>query len=140
MQKEWETWINDLQSTMYGFPSIPQAQLEREEIAMALRRRAGNPAGPALIWIEPESGEMRSKGLDGAMDVGRSSSAGLRIRNPRLSRVHFRIENQESAWRIVDAESHNGTFVNGARLAAPHTLRDADIVEAGGLLLIFVAH
>jgi predicted component of type VI protein secretion system len=53
------------------------------------------------------------------------------IGDPQVSRQHARITRQGGLTVIEDAGSTNGTFVNGLRLAGPHTLTDGDVISLG---------
>lgn len=56
-----------------------------------------------------------------------------------ISRQHARISREpEGGFMIEDLASTNGTFVNGARIAAPQRLAEGDRVEVGGTT--FVVH
>lgn len=65
--------------------------------------------------------------------VGRSlrTSAHLPAKDPYLSRFHFLVEVNPPRVRVMDLNSHNGTFLNGAKLAAPTDLRPGDKIKAG---------
>ena len=71
--------------------------------------------------------------------IGRDVADGLRIRDPRLSRLHLRViwDAVASGFRYADAGSANGTFVNGYRadtgLLLPH-----DVIRIGDTLLVSV--
>ena len=54
---------------------------------------------------------------------------------PGISRRHARVERMGSGVRIVDLDSHNGTWVNGARVRAA-SLDDGDVIRLGGLVLV----
>lgn len=67
-------------------------------------------------------------------DVG---DRGLRIDDPKLSRLHFRLswEKELGAPRLTDAGSRNGTFVNGERVTTC-IVSAGDVVRAGGTLFV----
>jgi hypothetical protein len=50
---------------------------------------------------------------DGPVIIGRELPAHIRIEDPRISRVHVRIETADGGWRVVDLNSTNGTFLDG---------------------------
>jgi hypothetical protein len=50
--------------------------------------------------------------------IGRSSSCALRLTSGAASREHARLSFTGGAWSLRDLGATNGTFVNGARLAA----------------------
>jgi len=54
-----------------------------------------------------------------------------------VSRRHATIIRKDGSLNIVDAGSHNGTFLNGQRLIAhqPRVLRDGDDIRLGFLVL-----
>jgi protein kinase-like protein/FHA domain-containing protein len=67
--------------------------------------------------------------------LGRAASNTLRLRDPQMSRVHCRIEVTTEGLTLTDAESGNGTWVNGARLEEPRLLQDGDEISIGGTRL-----
>jgi hypothetical protein len=66
--------------------------------------------------------------------VGRSPTCTLRVDEPLASREHARLQYAAGGWTVRDLGSHNGTFVNGERLAAGATraLARGDRVGFGG--------
>ncbi len=52
----------------------------------------------------------------GSTRVGSGASARLRLRDPTVSRIHCEIEVRPGAICITDAESTNGTYVDGVRV------------------------
>jgi DNA-binding NtrC family response regulator len=73
--------------------------------------------------------------------VGREISApALCIKDPRLSRIHFRIvwDQHGQVHRLSDVDSANGTFVNGARIATC-PLEAGDVLRAGDTLFVIDA-
>src|SRR5260370_24008428 len=54
-----------------------------------------------------------------------------------LSRQHLALERAADSWTIRDMGSKNGSFVNGNRIVAPHTLDPNDRITAGHLTLEF---
>ncbi len=64
--------------------------------------------------------------------IGREGSDILLLQDDMVSRRHAKVEQRDDALVLVDLDSTNGTFVNGARLQAPHTLRSGDVVQIGG--------
>ncbi len=68
--------------------------------------------------------------LDGEADnrIGRGTECMVMLTDPLCSRVHAIVRRQNGAWRVCDADSRNGTFVNGQKideavLAEGHYLR-----------------
>jgi hypothetical protein len=48
--------------------------------------------------------------------VGRGEDCDLLINHPSVSRRHAELQSVDGGWRLVDLDSKNGTFVNGARI------------------------
>jgi DNA-binding NtrC family response regulator len=75
----------------------------------------------------------------GIVALGREvEQGGLRLEDPRMSRVHARITYDVRApgYRIGDAQSHNGTFVNGRRIETV-VLSSGDVIRVGDTLLVY---
>ena len=66
-----------------------------------------------------------------SLTLGRDPGNEIAIGDPQVSRQHARITRQGGLTVIEDAGSTNGTFVNGLRLAGPHTLTDGDVISLG---------
>jgi pSer/pThr/pTyr-binding forkhead associated (FHA) protein len=67
--------------------------------------------------------------------IGRSESCHLRLRSPRVSRHHARIDLAGNDLLLVDEGSRNGIFCNGVRVNAqdPVRLGDGDRIEIGSV-------
>jgi hypothetical protein len=76
--------------------------------------------------------------VDSDLLIGRHApGAGTLADDDEISRHHARISRgPEGDYMIEDLASTNGTFVNGARIAAPHRLADGDRVEVGATTLV----
>ncbi len=48
-----------------------------------------------------------------------------------VSRLHAKIERDGPRYLLYDANSANGTFVNGRRIHTPHVLQDEDVIGLG---------
>jgi pSer/pThr/pTyr-binding forkhead associated (FHA) protein len=67
----------------------------------------------------------------GEITLGRSVACNIASESPSVSKVHARFLRTAERLLVRDANSANGTFVNGARVAeAP--LSDGDVVACGG--------
>jgi transcriptional regulator of acetoin/glycerol metabolism len=62
----------------------------------------------------------------------------LRLPGGTISSVHARLACGPDAWRFIDANSRNGSYVNGER-STEAELRDGDILQIGNTLLRFRA-
>ncbi len=81
----------------------------------------------------PSQGRCFSFASHDTFIVGRSPRAHFRLpeSDPYFSRFHFLVEVQPPLCRLVDLNSHNGTFVNERRVQAPADLSDGDRIRAG---------
>jgi len=68
--------------------------------------------------------------------IGRTQANTLCLDDPLLSRQHAQIDKREDIYWLVDLDSHNGTYLNGLRLEAPHQLGDQDQIRVGSSLLV----
>lgn len=60
--------------------------------------------------------------------IGRSLTCTINVPAGSVSRCHARIERHGAHYLLCDANSSNGTFVNGRRIQEPHLLRDQDLI------------
>lgn len=64
--------------------------------------------------------------------VGRNPDNAVQIDNRSVSRYHCRlVHDPASGWRVEDLGSHNGTYLNGARLEQPAPLQSGDTLGVG---------
>jgi pSer/pThr/pTyr-binding forkhead associated (FHA) protein len=97
------------------------------------------PAGPRRFVLRAIKGNDSGKDfpLDPAKDyfvLGRSDAADITIWDIRASRLHCRIDRDESGFTITDLSSSNGTLVNGARITTQR-LAPGDKVKIGFTVL-----
>ncbi|MCG8347035.1 MAG: FHA domain-containing protein [Chloroflexales bacterium] len=69
--------------------------------------------------------------LQDVTTLGRSASCTIVIVAPTVSRMHAMIQTQHDRYLLVDAESANGTFVNGKRINHTHRLNTDDEIWLG---------
>lgn len=65
--------------------------------------------------------------------LGRQSDADLRMPQPDVSRKHCRFQFADGQWRVVDLNSMNGVFVNGARIRQVTVIQPGDNVRICGV-------
>ncbi len=103
----------------------------------------GNPEGPALSFelgpppderptVETERPAVRSR------TIGRGADADIGISDMLASRHHATVVTTPSGVQIHDANSVNGTFVNGERIKSK-TLEENDVVTIGNVDFVFAA-
>jgi phosphoserine phosphatase RsbU/P len=69
------------------------------------------------------------------LTLGRSSTNDVPLADRTLSRVHARLEVSDTAVRLVDLGSRNGTSLNGSRIAEPTVLSGGDRIQLGETLV-----
>jgi GAF domain-containing protein len=67
-----------------------------------------------------------------SLTVGRDSECDLVLEDPRVSKLHARVQWDGEGWRLEDLGSKNGTSVNGAP-AAEHSLASESWISFGGV-------
>lgn len=68
---------------------------------------------------------------EGEISLGRSRSCTVPLKDPSVSRSHALLMIRDGEVSLRDLNSSNGTFVNGARLAAELTVQDGDRILFG---------
>ena len=118
-----------------GVRPAPQA------VAAAAERRpstkttisGGAETVPALVVVEgPRAGERFP--VERELSLGREN-ADIVFDDGEVSRRHAVVRRVDGALEISDANSANGTFVNGSRLNGPRPLADGDEVRLGKAML-----
>jgi len=69
--------------------------------------------------------------------LGRDPQNAIVLTSKGSSRRHAAVVWDGQQYVLQDLGSRNGTYLNGARLAAPHSLRDGDVLLLGGQRLVF---
>ena len=92
-------------------------------------RRTG-PEPASLIVIDPNGHRTRVPLTPLPFQIGRQADKDLILRDSRVSRMHARIVAEEGEYRIEDAGSRHGTFVNGKRIDK-QPLHNSDKIEFG---------
>ncbi len=114
-------------STQEIEPSLPGTTRERPGCLSVVYSRDEAALGKSS-WV----------GEQAELLVGRSPEHGLKIADPRMSRVQFRVgwDSRQGRHRFTDAGSRNGTFLNG-RACDTSVLNDGDVLRAGDTLFVF---
>jgi hypothetical protein len=71
--------------------------------------------------------------------IGRAEGVDIRLEDAAVSKQHASIEVMGADHILLDLESSNGTFVNGARVTR-HLLRHGDTIDVLGFELKYVDH
>ena len=95
-----------------------RAEAETPDASRSHPFRGRRPVGSSSLTIM--CGDQRpfnALSADGPVTVGRELPSQIRVDDPRISRVHVRIEPVADGWRVVDLGSTNGTFLDGAQIS-----------------------
>lgn len=110
-----------------------------------VRDRRGAPPKPALDAVIPAGIELvvddgatiATRRLGRRILVGRAPSADVRIDDPRVSRLHARIEMRDDGVYVEDLGSRNGTVVDGEPVVNSRLLANGDEISVGNASIIF---
>jgi DNA-binding winged helix-turn-helix (wHTH) protein len=92
-----------------------------------------------LIWREGEVVKKQWLLDRPIITIGRAADCDVCLESRWISRNHARILREEATYRLEDAGSKNGVFVNGQRVDDARELQDGDRIQlAPGLELYFV--
>jgi hypothetical protein len=128
--RELETWLADL-AFARGLATVGPIRVRIAEDGAVARRSvradatfsAVPPVPGRVVTMERarpiqlvpvDSGFSRLTVLDDSVTIGRAKDNDLRLADPAVSRHHARIEPDDAGWWVVDLDSRNGTWVNGA--------------------------
>jgi pSer/pThr/pTyr-binding forkhead associated (FHA) protein len=109
-----------------------------------VRDRRGPPPPPALDAAIPagievvvdDGATIATRRFGRRILVGRAQTADLRIDDPRVSRLHARIEMRDDGVYVEDLGSRNGTMVDG-ELTDGRRLAAGDEIRIGAASIIF---
>jgi hypothetical protein len=65
--------------------------------------------------------------------LGRQGDVDLRMPQPDVSRQHCRFQFSHGGWRVVDLDSLNGVYVNGARIRRMSVIHAGDQIRICGI-------
>lgn len=115
--------------------SAVEAGEEEDELASYLH---GLPAGVGLLVVRSGPTSGASYRLDqSSVAIGRHPSCDIFLDDITVSRRHTRIERDPQGYRLVDAGSLNGTYVNRERVDESR-LQHGDELQIGRYRLSFV--
>ncbi len=90
-----------------------------------------------LAIVTPAGAARTVPVLGPALTIGRLPPCELLLPGSEVSRQHCRVDVVDGDLRITDLGSTNGTFVDGARLAEPATLRPGAAIQIGTCVLTY---
>ena len=106
--------------------------------------QATEAVSPEELGVEREAASVSWDGQTREVDrprlvLGRSRECEVQLTDPNVSRRHAELRQEGATYWIVDLDSTNGTFVNGARLERPRKLAPGDRIRIGATDLRFDA-
>jgi pSer/pThr/pTyr-binding forkhead associated (FHA) protein len=112
---------------------------------LVVRDRRGPPPARAIEASIPtgieltvaHAGTIKTRRFGRRILVGRAPSADLRLDDPRVSRLHARIEIRDDGVYVEDLGSRNRTAVDGEPVTEPRQLSVDDEITVGGAALVF---
>lgn len=137
MSMDIDKWLPRAGRTLDSAPDAPRELYERLKYVASLLKDCGKlPAGAVILYRIGEH-EAEFQTIEKQLVVGRAGPSDLIVDEKRLSRRHFTVTLERGMGTIQDLKSRNGTYVNGERVKKSE-LRDGDIIEAGGLVFVFL--
>jgi len=82
---------------------------------------------------------MELLGKTGSITIGRDPTSTIHLPGVVVSWSHARIDTVAERRVLVDLNSTNGTFVNGARISGSQLLREGDVIQVGPFKLVYQA-
>jgi len=109
-------------------PGIEDAGLALDHVTAARVEIIDGPEAGTVIEIPR-----------GELTFGRAPSCDVVLASGLVSKVHARVQRTANQVLLQDAESVNGTFVNGKRVDAVQILKNGDLINFGGARTASVA-
>jgi len=92
----------------------------------------GEPPPGAYLLVQIPGGKVKKALLDGpVIRVGRASECEVVVDHPRVSRIHATLELREGAYRLADAKSTGGTFLDDRPVHDPVRLDAGATIRLG---------
>lgn len=98
--------------------NLSETQVQLKPLVAKLIFTEGPKAGQEILFETFE------------ITFGRSKKADIFLDDEKLSRIHAKISRVGQGYRLIDLNSHNGTYVNGMRILE-HPLASYDIIALG---------
>lgn len=92
---------------------------------------------PYLVFDSGEGQRVQVAVTSDGARIGRDPSCDLVIPTEAASRHHATVRLEPAGVRFIDERSHNGSSVNGARVAEA-TLRDGDVISIAGFVITYL--
>ncbi|MGO1469727.1 MAG: FHA domain-containing protein [Tissierella sp.] len=76
--------------------------------------------------------------IEEGLNLGRKGNNDIVIKDPYVSKSHFRVVKDEEMYFLEDLKSSNGTFLNGQKLLDAVKLSNGDRIRIGNIEFLFV--
>lgn len=114
-----------------------------ETVRLSRRAESAVPEPPLLATLEfLTNGALKGKRFRitrPLLHVGRGTHNDVTLGDKSVSSTHAKLQRRASDWFIVDAESRNGTYVDGERVSGERKLPAACELRFGGVKALFRA-
>ncbi len=117
-----------------GNDEVPTALVEAPE--EELEALEGDFFSPAFLYVEQGPGKGQLLELkQGPVEIGRASTADLRIQHSSISRRHLEVRRVGERFFLKDLGSQNGTLVNQAPITTEVELKPMATIEVGSAVI-----
>ncbi len=98
------------------------------------------PQGGETLVFELKKGNHPKNPFAMGVTIGRIESNDVAIDDASISRFHAYFQEQKGAWHFCDADSKNGTWLDGLKLASSQKskLKDRSRIRVGNIDLVFM--
>lgn len=86
-----------------------------------------------ILNVEAGNNSRIETELNKSLIVGRADICDVSIKDGKMSRQHFSLEEKNGAIFIRDLQTTNGTGVNGVKLSGVRKLNSGDVISAGSM-------
>ncbi len=134
-----EAFRRDLTAPVLVWESAPAPEQKIEQFWDTQGKYHLDPGTDPMVFTLEKSRRPNAFGI--GITLGRTQNNDVVVVEPSVSRFHCFFQRNETTgvWYVVDAESHNGTYVHEDRLppGRPGALKDGTPVRFGGVRMRF---
>ncbi len=115
--------------------NLKQSEIQSRNKTVQLKMEPGRKIIFEILNVEAGENSRVEAELNKSMIVGRADICDVSIKDKRISRQHFALEDKDGVIYIRDLQTTNGTSVNGVMLKGVKQLNNNDIISAGSVKL-----